>query len=488
MATKKFRVLIVDDEESMREVMSIILERGGFICQTVENEEEAIRILKEQKFDAVVTDLVMYNNPVAGMKILKWVKENIPSLPTVMVTAYGSVENAIEAMQFGATDYIQKPFRSNEEVCLRVRKAIEQQHLLRENEALRTERALLKPFEEIVGNSSVINKIKETIYRVAQLPSTVIIYGESGVGKELIARGIHRLSPRAEKPFIAINCASIPETLLESELFGYKRGAFTGAIEDKEGLLVIADGGTVFLDEIGEMPINLQSRLLRVLDNNIVTPVGGTKEVKVNIRIVSATNKNLEEMVHKGLFRNDLFYRLNVVPIIVPPLRERKEDIPLLINHFLKIHSSRMGLPMPAITPRVVELFLNYSWPGNVRELSNFVERILALCHESEIDLPHIPDPLKQTLTISSLKPADIHHIEKIELPPEGIHLENFIERIERRLIEQALVYAKYSQKKAAKILGLTPRSLRYRLQKYGLSQDTDETLDREEDNNCSSE
>ncbi|HOQ31768.1 MAG TPA: sigma-54 dependent transcriptional regulator [Candidatus Hydrogenedens sp.] len=486
MATNKFRVLIIDDEESMREVIAIILERGGFLCQTAESVEESIRILKEQTFDAVITDLVMNNDSLAGMKILKWIRENIPELPTIMVTAYGSVENAIEAMQAGATDYIQKPFKSNEEVCLRVQKAIEQYHLLRENKALRTERALLQPFEEIIGTSSAIKKIRETIYRVAQLPSTVIIYGESGVGKELIARGIHRLSPRADKPFIAINCASIPETLLESELFGYKRGAFTGAIEDKEGLLVVANGGTVFLDEIGEMPVSLQARLLRVLDNNLVTPVGGTKEIKVDIRIISATNKNLEEMVNKGLFRNDLFFRLNVIPITVPPLRERKEDIPLLINHFLKMHSSRMGLPTPKVTPNVVELFLNYSWPGNIRELSNFIERILALCYETEIDLKLIPDSLKQILVNKSIQQVGINNIEQIKLPPEGIDLEKFIEKIERGLIEQALAYTKYSQKKSAKILGLTPRSFRYRLQKYGLSTDTDETLDKEEDNNIS--
>ncbi|MGC8844229.1 MAG: sigma-54-dependent transcriptional regulator [Candidatus Hydrogenedens sp.] len=487
MATNKFRVLIIDDEESMREVIAIILERGGFLCQTAESLEESIRILKEQPFDAVVTDLVMSNNPLAGMEILKWVKENIPGLPTIMVTAYGSVENAIEAMQAGATDYIQKPFKSNEEVCLRVQKAIEQHHLLRENEALRTERALLQSFEEIIGTSSAIKKIRETISRVAQLPSTVIIYGESGSGKELIARGIHRLSPRADKPFLAINCASIPETLLESELFGYKRGAFTGAIEDKEGLLVVANGGTVFLDEIGEMPMNLQARLLRVLDNNVVTPVGGTKEIKVDIRIISATNRNLEEMINKGLFRQDLFFRLNVIPITVPPLRERKEDIPLLINHFLKMHSSRMGLPTPKIAPNVIELFLNYSWPGNIRELSNFIERILALCYETEINLTHIPDSLKQTIVNKTNQQVEIDNIGQIKLPPEGLDLEKFIEKIERGLIEQALIYTRYSQKKSAKILGLTPRSLRYRLQKYGLTNDTNEILDKEDDNNYTS-
>ncbi len=484
MAPNKPQILIIDDEESMREVMSLILERGGFACQTVESVEQAILNLKEKIYDAIVTDLVMDNDPLAGMKVLKWVQENVPWIPTIMVTAYGTVENAIEAMQAGAADYIQKPFKSNEEVCLRVQKAIQQQKLLRENEALRTERALLKPFEEIIGTSPAIEKIRQTIYRIAQLPSTVIIYGESGVGKELIARGIHRLSPRSEKPFIAINCASIPETLLESELFGYKRGAFTGAIEDKEGLLVSANGGTVFLDEIGEMPLNLQARLLRVLDNNTVIPVGGTKEIKVDIRIVSATNRNLEEMVNRGLFRKDLFFRLNVIPITVPPLRERKEDIPLLINHFVKIHSSRMGLPAPKISPRVIDLFLNYSWPGNIRELSNFIERILALCHEPEIDLPQIPDSLKQTISEKVLDKANAINIQQINVPPEGIDLENFIEQIERRLIEQALIQAKYSQKKASQILGLTPRSFRYRLQKYGMLQDTDESLDRDEENN----
>ncbi|MGC9054211.1 MAG: sigma 54-interacting transcriptional regulator, partial [Candidatus Hydrogenedens sp.] len=251
--------------------------------------------------------------------------------------------------------------------------------------------------------------------------------------------------------------------------------------------LVVANGGTVFLDEIGEMPMNLQARLLRVLDNNVVTPVGGTKEIKVDIRIISATNRNLEEMINKGLFRQDLFFRLNVIPITVPPLRERKEDIPLLINHFLKIHSSRMGLPTPKIAPNVIELFLNYSWPGNIRELSNFIERILALCYETEINLTHIPDSLKQTIVNKTNQQVEIDNIGQIKLPPEGLDLEKFIEKIERGLIEQALIYTRYSQKKSAKILGLTPRSLRYRLQKYGLTNDTNEILDKEDDNNYTS-
>ncbi|HOV33401.1 MAG TPA: sigma-54 dependent transcriptional regulator [Candidatus Hydrogenedens sp.] len=479
MLTNKYQVLVIDDEESMREIMAIILERSGFLCQTAESAEDAIVILKQQSFDAVITDLVMNNDHLAGMKVLKWIRENAPQIPTIMVTAYGSVENAIEAMQAGATDYIQKPFKSNEEICLRVKKAIEQQNLLRENEALRKERTLLKPFEEIVGNSPAIRQIKETIARVAQLPSTVAIYGESGVGKELIAREIHRQSPRTDKPFLAINCGAIPETLLESELFGYKRGAFTGAIEDKEGLLVVANGGTVFLDEIGEMPLNLQVRLLRVLDNNLVTPVGGTAEVKVNIRIISATNKNLEEMIEKKQFREDLFFRLNVIPITVPPLRERKEDIPPLIQHFLKIHSSRMGLPTPTIAPEVEKAFMEYSWPGNIRELSNIIERILALCHEPRIDLSHVPESLLNTGKNMTI-PKRLKELETMELPFEGIQLENFMENLEKNLIERALVHAKYSQKKAAQILGLTPRSLRYRLQKYKLISDTDEDIDEE--------
>ncbi len=485
MPTIKSHVLVIDDEESMREVIAIILEGGGFVCKTAESVEEAISILNKHTFDAVVTDLVMNNDPLAGMKLLKWIKENMPFLPTIMVTAYGSVENAIEAMHQGATDYIQKPFKSNEEVCLRVQKAIEQQNLLRENEALRTERTLLKPFEEIIGDSTEMRKIKEIIVRVAKLPSTVAIYGESGAGKELVAREIHRLSTRSEKPFIAINCASIPETLLESELFGYKRGAFTGAIEDKEGLFVVANGGTVFLDEIGEMPLSLQSRLLRFLDNNLVTPVGGTTEIKVDIRIISATNKNLEEMVNKGSFRKDLFYRLNVIPIAIPPLRERKEDIPLLIHHFLKIHSARMGLPMPKISNKVEKVLINYSWPGNVRELSHLIERILVICHEPEIKLEHLPDSLQNsshTLVSDVNSISNIEGLKNLQLPNEGIHLESFIEDIERNLIEQALVRAKYNQKKASQILGLTPRSFRYRLQKYGLTQDTDELLDKEDE------
>jgi len=299
------------------------------------------------------------------------------------------------------------------------------------------------------------------IRRVANLPSTIAIYGESGTGKELVARAIHQLSDRADKPFVAINCGGIPENLLESELFGHKKGAFTGAVEDKEGLFVVADGGTLFLDEIGEMPPALQVKLLRVLDNSTVMPVGGVAEVAVDVRIISATNRDLEQMAKVGDFRTDLYYRLNVIPIQVPPLRERADDIPLLARHFVAEHVQRMGCPRLDIAPEAMEALRSFPWTGNVRELHNVLERAVALCSGPSIDLADLPANIAEH--VAAPRP------DGAELPEGGVDLEQYVADLEVNLISQALRRVRYSQKRAAGLLGLTARSLRYRLQKYGL-------------------
>jgi two-component system response regulator PilR (NtrC family) len=414
-------------------------------------------LLEKEPFDAVLTDLYMGNDREAGMRLLAWLQENMPNTPAIMMTAHGSVDNAIEAVKFGAADYVMKPFK-NDELRLLVRRAIEQRDLRRENEALRKEQAQHAKVERMI--SPGFQEVLTMIQRVAKLPSTVAIHGESGVGKEIVARTLHDMSERAERPFVAINCGGIPETLLESELWGHKKGTFTGAIKDKEGLFVIANGGTVFLDEIGEMPLLLQAKLLRVLDNHTITPLGGTSEIKVDVRILSATNRNLEQMVEEGRFRNDLFYRLNVIPITVPPLRDRPDDVPLFAEHFVHKHSGNMGRRPPRISAEAMAALRKYQWPGNVREIGNVLERVIALCANDCIEVADLPPNIREFTPEASVPTT---------LPPEGLDLEKMVAELEIALITQALERSKFSQKKAAQLLGLTPRSLRYRLQKYDL-------------------
>lgn len=454
------RILVVDDEASMRELLEIILTNAGYEVFTSGGAEDARKTLGEKPFDVVVTDLRMGANRTAGMELLSWMRENTPATPAIMITAHASVETAIEAMKRGAADYIMKPF-TNDEMRLIVKRAIDQRNLLRENVALRKDQATRGKIDNIIGKSPAIHKVMDMIRRVAGLPSTIAIHGESGTGKELVARAIHQLSDRAEKPFVAINCGGIPENLLESELFGHKKGAFTGAVQDKEGLMVVADGGTLFLDEIGEMPMALQVKLLRVLDNSSVMPIGGTGEIRVDVRIISATNRDLEKMVHEGGFRKDLYYRLNVIPITVPPLRERVEDIPLLARHFVNNHAQRMGMQELAITPDALDALAAFTWAGNVRELENVLERAVALCNGSLVDVHDLPPQIANF--VAAPKP-DI-----TSLPPGGLDLECVISDLEVNLIKQALRRGKFSQKKAAELLGLSPRSFRYRLQKYNL-------------------
>ena len=454
------RVLVVDDEASMRELLEIVLGNAGYDVTTVAAPDGAFRLLEESTFDVVVTDLRMGKDRLAGMDVLAWLRENAPSTPAIMITAYASVETAIEATKLGAVDYVMKPFK-NEEMRLVVKRVIEQRDLLRENAALRKDQAARGKIDNIIGKSTAIQNVLDMVRRVAFLPSTVAIHGESGTGKELVARAIHQLSDRTDKPFVAINCGGIPENLLESELFGHKKGAFTGAVEDKDGLFVVADGGTLFLDEVGEMPLALQVKLLRVLDNSTVMPVGGLAEIPVDVRIISATNRDLEQMAKAAEFRTDLYYRLNVIPIRVPPLRERVDDIPLLARHFVAEHTQRMGRPERGLSPEAMDALRAFPWSGNVRELHNVLERAVALCGGDGIDLTDLPANIVEHLSTPKL--------DVTKLPDGGVDLEQFVADLEIDLISQALRRGKYSQKRAAELLGLTARSLRYRLQKYGL-------------------
>ncbi len=464
----KARILVVDDESGMRELLEIVLQNDGYEVESAANVSQAQARLEASTFDCVVTDLRMGTQRDAGMALLNWIAEHASNTPAIMMTAHGSVEVAIEAMKRGAADYIMKPFK-NDEMRIIIRRAIEQRDLVRENTALRKDQALRGQLDNIVGNSPVIEEVRTMIRRVATLSSTIAIHGESGTGKELVARGIHQLSQRASVSFVAINCGAFPENLLESELFGHEKGAFTGAVERKEGLFVVANGGTLFLDEIGEMPLPLQVKLLRVLDISIVTPVGGTKAIPVDVRIISATNRNLEQMAKEGKFREDLYYRLNVIPITVPPLRTRGDDIRLLARHFAAAHAAKMGRKPLDITPEAEERLCGFKWPGNVRELENIMERAVALCRGACIDVNDLPANVQQYASdnaaptaVSAIRPPG-------QLPMEGLDLETHVADIEINLIKQALERARYSQKKAAQLLGLTPRSLRYRLQKYGM-------------------
>ena len=456
----KRRVLVVDDELGMREVLEILLAADGYEVQSVASPDEAKSCMETGTFDVVLTDLRMGSGRHAGMDLLTWLNENAPWTPAIMMTAYGSVETAIEAMKLGAADYITKPFK-NDEVRLLVKRAIDERNLRRENAAHRQDQARRARIDNLIGATPVMDELRDMIRRVATLPSTVHIHGESGTGKELVSMGIHQLSQRANKPFVAVNCGGIPENLLESELFGHMKGSFTGAYEDKEGLFVVANGGTLFLDEIGEMPLALQVKMLRVLDNSVVTPVGGTAGIPVDVRIISATNRDLSEMVHERRFREDLFYRLNVIPICVPPLRSRADDIPLLARHFEQEHATQMGRAPLEISPEAEAALRAFTWPGNVRELRNVMERAGALCRDDRIDLSDLPQNVRDYVP-GAHQPAPT-------LTEGGLDLEEHIAGIERELIEQALRASKYSQKRAAKLLRLTPRSLRYRLQKYGL-------------------
>ncbi len=456
-AREKGRILVVDDERSMREMLEIFLGREGYVVVSCASGSEALRHLAQDAFDLLITDINMPG--LSGFDLLREAREKDPALPVLMITAYGSPDSAVQAMKKGATDYLTKPFRI-EEVKARISGPLERRRLSRENIAL--QRMLAESGEGIggiVGKGPRIAEVVSLIGRVGRSESTVVITGESGTGKELVARAIHQVSRRAEKPFVSVNCGALAEGLLESELFGHRKGSFTGAFADRKGLFEAAAGGTLFLDEITETSPGMQVKLLRALQEKEVVPVGDTRPVKVDVRVLAASNRDLAAAIREGRFREDLFYRLNVISIQVPPLRERREDIPLLVEHFLRSGGARYGFTAPSITPGALELLLHHPFPGNVRELENLVERGLALSRDGILSEEALPDEVRESRWTPP--PADA--------AGGKVDLDHLLERYEKALIEQALGRSGGNRTRAAGLLGVSFRSLRYRLKKLGM-------------------
>ncbi len=449
------KILIVDDETSMREFLSILLGREGYAVESAADAASALMLLGEHSFDLIISDVKMPG--LDGIELLKRVKLSWPDTAVLMITAYTTAGDAVEAMKLGAYDYIAKPFKV-EELKLLVSNALEKLDLKKENVRLRKE--VRDRFGGFVGKSRGMRELYGLIEKVAASGSSVLIVGESGTGKELAARALHEHSPRKEKPFVAVNCGAIPDTLIESELFGHKRGAFTGAIADKPGLFEQAERGTLFLDEIGEIPLLLQAKLLRVLQEKEFRRVGGSESLKADVRIVAATNRDLEEQIKEGTFREDLFYRLNVIMLRMPPLRERSEDILPLIEHFFRKYTGKEPSG-PAATPEALKVIISYPFPGNVRELENMVERCTVL-GEPVLDRDSLP---AQMLNFS--RRAEIQGA--VDLPEEGLALEAYLDAIEKRYLTLALQRCNGVKTRAAALLGLTFRSFRYRLAKFGM-------------------
>jgi DNA-binding NtrC family response regulator len=452
MASEK--ILIVDDEEGMRRLLGRVLAREGYETVVVASGAEALQQVAADQFDLVITDIVMPG--MGGLELLREVKAYDPALPIIVITAYGTVESAVQALRAGAYDYITKPFETDE-IKLTVAKALERERLLAENRYLHQELEERYSFSGIVGSAAVMRRVFETASSVAASTASVLITGESGTGKELIARSIHFSSLRKEKPFIVLNCAALSEGVLESELFGHERGAFTGAVATKKGRFELAHEGTLFIDEVGEMSLAAQVKLLRVIQEHEFERVGGTRTIRTDVRIVAATNKNLEAEVKRGSFREDLFYRLNVVNIHIPPLRERREDIEPLARHFLQKFARETGKKIDQLSPRTLSCLLAYDWPGNVRELQNVIERAVVLAKSGVITPRDLPQGLQGPDQIC------------LQLPERGGSLTEILEDLERQLILQTLHREEGSQTRAAAALGIKRTTLRYKMEKYRL-------------------
>ena len=463
MEDNKSKILVVDDEPGMREFLEIMLQKDGYIVKTASDGSEALDKIDTTLYDLAITDIQM---PVMnGIDVLKKINEKSPDTTVIMITAYASHETAIEAMKLGAYDYITKPFKIDE-IKLVIKKALDKKKLERENTRLRKELETQYGFGNIIGRSPAIVKVFELIKRVAELNVNVLIAGESGTGKELVARAIHYSGSRHEKSFVPVNCGAIPESLMESELFGYKKGAFTGAVTDKKGLFEEAHTGTIFLDEIGDLPLHLQVKLLRVIEDKKIRPLGSTESSEVDIRIIAATNKKLEEEVAEGKFREDLFYRLNVITIVLPPLRERRIDVSPLAIHFINKYSEEMAKDIRGISPKALETLENYHYPGNVRELENIMARCVALESSNVIRQETLP----QLVTGKDYIDLDTSFSSTTSL-------DTLMGDVERKMIEKALKSTNGNKTEAAKLLGITLRSLRYRLAKHELSGDDSEDI-----------
>jgi two-component system, NtrC family, response regulator PilR len=461
-------ILVVDDERSMREFLDILLTKEGYQVSVAASGREACQLMEKNKYDLIVTDIKMQD--ISGIEVLKKAKAISPESIVIMISAFATAETAVEAMREGAYDYIPKPFKVRD--FKKILKDAFESETPSPVEAAEDHSGALFHFGCLIGDSPQMRRIYDLIERVGPTKSNVFISGESGTGKELVAKAIHRESPRKEKAFVVINCAGIPENLIESELFGYRKGAFTGAATDKEGLFDVADGGTVFFDEVGELTPAIQVKLLRVIQERTFTAVGGTEEKSVDVRFISATNKDLESEVIKEKFREDLFFRLNVIHVGMPPLRERDGDLPLLAQYFLEKYSAELGKNVKKISAYAMDLLKQYQFPGNVRELENIIERSVAL-ETSNIVLP-------ESLTLSNLqRERNQENRRRRDLTPDGINLDQILGEFEKEYILKGLELAHGSKQRAASLLGITMRSLRYRLDKLGMvtSSDNDERL-----------
>ena len=460
----KDKLLVADDEQSMREFLDIMLKKEGYKVSLASNGEEVLKLAERDIFDLILMDIRMPK--LDGIAVLKKIKALSPETIVIMITAYASTDTAIRAMKEGAYDYVTKPFKVDE-IKLIIRNALEKKNLQKENILLKQVVRDRYHFDNILGQSPKMLALYDLLEKVGPTKTNILIAGESGTGKELVAKAIHYNSPRKDKPFVTLNCGAIPELLIESELFGHMRGAFTDAIATKKGLFEMADEGTIFLDEISELPLLMQVKLLRVLQDKEFKRVGGTEDIRVDVRIMSATNKDLEEAVTEKRFREDLFYRLNVIQIKLPPLRDRREDISLLTMHFLKKYSEELNKHITGISPETLRILLNYDYPGNVRELQNIIERAVALESTQELTPQNLSSYLDQQ---PSLKKGSID----LDIPNEGLDLERVVEELERNLLLKALDRTKGIKKKAAELLHINFRSMRYRLEKYGLNQGPD--------------
>ena len=448
------KILIVDDEKSILDLLSMVFKKEGYIIHTALSSQRAFEILDEQDIDLVITDIRMPG--MSGLDLLTHIKENYSDIPVIMITAYGSTREAVKALKAGALDYITKPF-DIDELKIIIRNALHKRELEQENILLKRELTKIYSFENIIGKSKKMQEIFNLIEKIAPTDATVLIYGESGTGKELVAKAIHYKSLRRKNKFVSINCGALPENLLESELFGHVKGSFTGAYSDKRGLFEVANKGTILLDEIGEMSPMTQVKLLRALQERKIRRVGGVDEIEIDVRIIAATNQNLKEKIKKGEFREDLFYRLNVISITIPPLRERKEDIPLLVEHFVEKYSKQFQKDKKEVSPEVMKVFQDYHWPGNIRELENVIERAMALAQGDKITIDDIPKEIIYPATIEM----------PISIPEEGFNLNSHLEELSRRYIEYALIKAERNIKRAAELLGISYRSLRHYIDKY---------------------
>ncbi|HBR17737.1 MAG: Fis family transcriptional regulator [Deltaproteobacteria bacterium RIFCSPLOWO2_12_FULL_43_16] len=452
----KEKILIVDDEKSIRDFLEIMLKKEGYRVSSASGGEDAMRLFNNSSYDLVISDVRMKG--MGGVELLKNIKETSPETIVLIVTAYASVDTAIDAMKAGAYDYLTKPFKIDE-VKYIIKNALDRKRLETENILLKKELKSKYGFANLIGTSPRMLEIYEIIKRVTSAKANILITGESGTGKELVARAIHYEGDRKDKPFVPINCGAIPENLIESELFGHQKGAFTGAVANKSGLFEMANQGTIFLDEITELPVQLQVKLLRVIQERNFRRVGGIEDIAVDVRIIAASNKEIDREVKEGRFREDLFYRLNVIPIQMPPLRERKEDIRLLAEHFFEKHTKELGKEIKGISREAMDYLESYSYPGNIRELENIIERAVALENTSIILTDSLPDYIvhKKAVDVSVCPRAETSNLEKT------------IEDYEKAIILDALKKSGGVKKKAAELLGLSFRSMRYKLDKYGI-------------------